>query len=51
VLNDWKNKTGRIIDSERDVGGYPASVVKVKRFDPALWNLDTMTPLTAQALW
>ena len=51
VLNDWKNRTGRIIDSELDVGGYPPNIVNTRKFDASLWNLDSMTPRSVQALW
>ena len=37
---------GAIIDSEQEVGGYPAYAPTQRAFDPAAWNLDTMEPLT-----
>lgn len=36
---------GAIIDSETEVGGYPAYAATQRAFDPAAWNLDTMEPL------
>jgi pectate lyase len=50
VLADHADGTGSIIDSQADVGGYPASVETTRAFDEALWDLDTMTPLSADAL-
>lgn len=35
---------GAIIDSERDVGGYPTYPETRQPFDPSAWNLDDMTP-------
>ncbi len=35
---------GRVIDNERDVGGYPAYPETRQPFDPAAWDLVTMTP-------
>lgn len=51
VLNHWQTKTGQLINSESDVGGYPPSEENVREFNPALWDLDTMTPLSPDALW
>ncbi|WP_225890042.1 pectate lyase family protein [Indioceanicola profundi] len=44
IVADVIEGRGAIIDSEKEVGGYP--VVKETRapFDPAAWNLDDMTP-------
>ena len=50
VLNDHLKRTGRMITSQDQVGGYPANVVRSRPFNPDLWDLDTMTPLTAAAL-
>jgi hypothetical protein len=50
VLADHADGTGPIIDSQADVGGYPPSVERTRAFDERLWDLDTMTPLSADAL-
>jgi hypothetical protein len=42
IVADVKAGTGRIIDSEQDVGGYPVRVEKHATFVEAAWNLDTM---------
>ncbi|MBB5519384.1 pectate lyase family protein [Amphiplicatus metriothermophilus] len=49
LLADVAEGRGRIIDSQEEVGGYPAPVETRKPFDPAQWNLDTMEPLTPEA--
>jgi hypothetical protein len=41
---------GKIIDSEREVGGYPRVPPTRRAFDPSKWDLATMTPLSADAL-
>lgn len=41
---------GEIIDSQADVGGYPAAEPSYKAFDPALWDLDTMLPKSSETL-
>lgn len=50
ILADIAEGRGRVIDSEADVGGYPAPAETRRPFDPALWRLDTMEPLSAAAL-
>lgn len=50
VLRDVRNRTGKMIGSQSDVGGYPPNVVNVRPFNPAHWDLNTMTPTSAQAL-
>jgi hypothetical protein len=34
---------GEVIDSEAEVGGYPAYAETRQAFDPKQWNLDQMT--------
>lgn len=41
---------GSIIDSQDEVGGYPRTPETRRAFDPALWDLDTMEPLSPDAL-
>jgi hypothetical protein len=43
VVADVIEGRGRIIDSEQDVGGYPAPAPTRQAFDPAQWNLDDLT--------
>lgn len=50
IVEDARNGTGRIIDSEQDVGGYPQLRMTQRRFDPAAWNLHDMTPRNPQLL-
>ncbi len=38
---------GAIIDHEDEVGGYPTHAETRQAFDPAAWDLDTMTPHAA----
>jgi pectate lyase len=45
ILADTIEGRGRIIDSEQEVGGYPAHAETRQTFVPADWNLDTMEPL------
>lgn len=42
IVSEARAGTGRIIDSEEEVGGYPAAAPTRKDFDPAEWDLDTM---------
>jgi hypothetical protein len=42
IVNDVRNGTGRIIDSENDVGGYPVRPETRAAFVEADWNLATM---------
>jgi hypothetical protein len=42
IIADVRNGTGRIIDSEQEVGGYPARKETHAPFVEAEWNLDTM---------
>ncbi|MFN7054034.1 polysaccharide lyase family 1 protein [Hyphomonas sp.] len=41
---------GDIIDSQNQVGGYPKFEPTYRAFDPALWDLETMLPLSPEAL-
>lgn len=42
IVADVRNGTGKIIDSEQDVGGYPVRPETRAAFVEADWNLDTM---------
>ncbi|HEX5005586.1 MAG TPA: hypothetical protein VFV70_00655, partial [Hyphomonadaceae bacterium] len=42
IVADVRNGTGKIIDSEQDVGGYPTRPETRAPFVEADWNLDTM---------
>lgn len=42
IVADVRNGTGRIIDSEQDVGGYPVRPETRAVFKEADWNLDAM---------
>lgn len=44
IIRAVREGTGRIIDSERQVGGQPAIPATRRAFDPAAWNLETMQP-------
>jgi pectate lyase len=44
LLADVAESRGEIIDSEAEVGGYPAMPETRRAFDPSKWNLDDMTP-------
>ena len=47
IVRGIRDGTGRVIDSEREVGGYPPVAPPVRRpFDPAEWDLRTMEPRT-----
>jgi pectate lyase len=46
ILADTIEGRGKIIDSEREVGGYPTQVATNQTFDEAAWDLRFMTPLT-----
>jgi hypothetical protein len=41
--------TGRVVDSQAQVGGYPPPAETHQPFDPTRWDLTTMTPLGAPA--
>jgi len=44
IIADTIEGRGRIIDSQKDVNGYPQVKETHQPFDPADWDLDTMTP-------
>jgi hypothetical protein len=50
IVSDARAGTGRIIDSETDVGGYPKGAMTRRPFDPKAWNLADMTPRNPQLL-
>lgn len=43
IVADVRNGTGRIIDSEQDVGGYPVRAQTHAEFREADWNLETLS--------
>jgi hypothetical protein len=47
IVADTIEGRGRIIDSERDVGGYPKPAETRQPFDAAAWDLRFMTPRNA----
>ena len=42
IIREVREGTGRIINGEQDVGGYPTMKETRSRFDPEEWNLVTM---------
>lgn len=50
VLADTAEGRGGMIDSQEDVGGYPEWPETRRAFDPAAWDLDDMSPKSADAL-
>lgn len=44
IVADTIEGRGAIIDSEKDVGGYPTDAPTRAPFDSARWNLETLTP-------
>ncbi len=50
VFADVAEGRGKIIDSQDEVGGYPEAEPTRRAFDPALWDLTTMRPLSEVAL-
>ncbi len=42
IVRQARDGTGRVIDSEGQVGGYPVVAETRARFDPVQWNLRTM---------
>lgn len=50
LLADVAEGRGKIIDSQREVGGYPVMGATHRPFDASLWNLETMEPKSAAAL-
>lgn len=43
IVEQVRSRTGRIIDSEQEVGGYPVQAETRRPFEPGRWSLDTMT--------
>jgi len=43
IIAQARDGTGRIINSEKEVGGYPVVAPVRATFDPKKWNLETMT--------
>lgn len=50
VLADAAEGRGKIINSQNEVGGYPVFEATRLAFDPAEWDLDTMSPKADTAL-
>ena len=50
VLADLAEGRGAIIDSQEEVGGYPAFNETNRTFDAANWNVGTMTPRSLELL-
>jgi hypothetical protein len=45
IVNDALNGTGKIINSENEVGGYPNYAPTYRPFNPDEWDLEYMIPL------
>lgn len=50
ILADTAEGRGEIIDSQDQVGGYPAVEPTHRVFDPSQWDLETMQPVSEEAL-
>jgi hypothetical protein len=46
IVADTIEGRGEIIDSEQDVGGYPVQAETRQKFNPAEWDLDSLTRKT-----
>ena len=44
IVRSVRDGTGRTVNSEADVGGYPVARASRRAFEPAEWDLSTMTP-------
>ncbi|OHE78557.1 MAG: hypothetical protein A3G75_09505 [Verrucomicrobia bacterium RIFCSPLOWO2_12_FULL_64_8] len=44
IVRESREGTGRIIDSEEQVGGYPVVAPNRRQFDLEAWDLRTMEP-------
>ncbi|TLD68330.1 pectate lyase [Phragmitibacter flavus] len=44
IVKEAMDRTGRIIDRESEVGGYPKMKSRQKAFNPDEWNMETMEP-------
>ena len=42
IIREVREGTGKVIDSEQEVGGYPAMKETRSRFDPEEWDMATM---------
>ena len=42
IIQEAREGTGRVIDSEQEVGGYPTMKETRSRFDPEEWDMATM---------
>lgn len=42
IIDQVKKKSSRIIDSEKEVGGYPSNTPGYQAFDEKMWDLDKM---------
>ena len=45
IIQEVKNKTNRIIDSEQEVGGYPETEATYQKFDEEEWDLSRMVKM------
>ena len=50
VLADAAEGRGGIIDSQEEVGGYPEFEAQTRAFDPADWDLTSMSPRSGEVL-
>lgn len=50
ILANAAEGRGEVIDSQSEVGGYPKMTPSARPFEPALWDLETMLPKSAEAL-
>ncbi|MDO8544562.1 MAG: hypothetical protein Q7S40_29325 [Opitutaceae bacterium] len=50
IVRQSGDGTGRVIDSEQDVGGYPVAAGTRRAFNPDAWDLRTMEPRIAPAM-
>lgn len=50
VLANAAEGRGWIIDSQEEVGGYPQMEETRRPFNPSLWDIETMDPLSPEAL-
>lgn len=44
IIREVREKTSKIIHSEKEVGGYPVTAVVFRKFFPDQWDLDKMIP-------
>ena len=43
IITEVKSGTGKIIDSEKEVGGYPIIKPVYRKFEAEEWDLNTLT--------